>query len=174
MDCHFIKRVTRISMQAWNIPFYNTTISDLLEDPPRKNVTCVTCYFYMWLPHRPYGFKVNRTQRKWFRFSGVCMAKWYYITVCMWFVRCSHSWDIQHSKEYFVFQRALLFSSLQIWKLGEQDFSPYLVSVFFSPYLLSASLYPRLSRPIPLSRLQCAITPWHLVFQSSERQIIKK
>ena len=123
MDCHFIKRVTRISMQAWNIPFYNTTISDLLEDLPRKNVTCVTCYFYMWLPHRPYGFKVNRMQRKWFRFSGVCMAKWYYITVCMWFVRCLHSWDIQHSKEYFVFQRALLFSSLQIWKLGEQDFS---------------------------------------------------
>ena len=52
--------------------------------------------------------------------------------------------------------------------------SPYLVSVLFSPYLLSASLYPRLSRPIPLSRLQCAITPWHLVFQSSERQITKK
>ena len=50
MDCHFIKRVTRISMQAWNIPFYNTTISDLLEDLPRKNVTCVTCYFpvFVW------------------------------------------------------------------------------------------------------------------------------
>ena len=87
-------------MQAWNIPFYNTTISDLLEDLPAQK--CDMCNML---------------------FSGVCMAKWYYITVCMWFVRCSHSWDIQHSKEYFVFQRALLFSSLQIWKLGEQDFS---------------------------------------------------
>ena len=52
---------------AWNIPFYNTTISDLLENLPRKNVTCVMCNMLflhvttaptLWFQSKSYAKKV--------------------------------------------------------------------------------------------------------------------
>ena len=47
MDCHFIERITRISMRQCKIPFHYTNGSELLEELSHKNVTSVTCYLYM-------------------------------------------------------------------------------------------------------------------------------